>query len=149
MANIIAQIEYAGIKDSDLQGGIVGIGGGFRMKGLIDLLQSESNINVRRGTLPEYVRIEDSRANGVEIAEIASVLYAGATHSENENLYTPEKAPIPSNGVLPFANDEIEERKPKPEPAPKPKKTLLERMGRKMADLFGGGDEDDTDLLDD
>lgn len=152
VANIIAQIEYAGIKDSDLQGGIVCIGGGFRMKGLTDLLQAESNINVRLGSLPEYVKIEDTRANGVEIAEVVSVLYAGATLSNKESLFTPEKAPIPSNGVLPFEEeDEVEtkEDKTKPNADKKPKKNFFEIMGKKIGDLFSGSEEDDTDLLDD
>lgn len=150
VANIIAQIEYAGIKDSDLQGGIICIGGGFRMKGLKELLHRESNINVRQGTLPEYVRIEDPRANGVEIAEVASVLYAGATLTDKESLTIPEKAPMPTNGVLPFPPDEeVENEKPKPAPVSKPKKSVFEKWGKKIGDIFSGSDEDDSDLLDD
>ena len=147
VANIIAQIEYAGIKDSDLQGGIICIGGGFRLKGLMESLEMESNISVRRGTLPEYVRIEDTRANGVEVAEVASVLYAGATLTNKESLYMPERPPIPSNGVLPFSNEDLDSE-PKQEQAPKPKKNFFTKMGRTVASLFSGSDDDDTELLD-
>lgn len=150
VANIIAQIEYAGIKDSDLQGGIVCIGGGFRLKGLIDLLERESHINARRGTLPEYVRIEDTRANGVENAEIASVLYAGATLSDKGSLFVPEKPAMPINGVLPFPETEEQPaKKPKTESKPKSGGGFFKNIGKTIGDLFGGNDEDDSDLLDD
>lgn len=147
VANIIAQIEYAGIKDSDLQGGIICIGGGFRLKGMLESLEMQSNINVRRGTLPEYVRIEDNRANGVEVAEVASVLYAGATHSERESLYMPERAPLPANGVLPFPSEEESKKEEKKEPLPK-KKGFFTKMGRTIGNLFSGSEDDDTELLD-
>lgn len=150
VANIIAQIEYAGIKDSDLQGGIVCIGGGFRLKGLIDLLEKESGISVRRGLLPEYVRIEDNRASGVEMVEVASVLYAGATLSNKESLQMPERGPIPINGVLPLETEEETHLNKKANTEPKqPKKGFFEKVGKKLGNFFGGGDEDDSDFLDD
>lgn len=149
VANIIAQIEYAGIKDSELQGGIVCIGGGFRLKGLMDLLQRESHINVRRGTLPDYVRIEDTRANGVENAEVISVLYAGATLSDKESLFMPERGPMPANGVLPLVTDEPEEKPQKHVEDNKPKNNIWKKLGKGIGGIFGGGDDDDSDLLDD
>lgn len=147
VANIIAQIEYAGVKDSELQGGIICIGGGFRLKGMVESLEMQSNIHVRRGTLPDYVRIDDTRANGVEVAEVASVLYAGATLSDKESLYTPERPPIPPNGVLPFPEEELE-NEPKRESTPKPKNNIFQKMGRKLGYLFSGSDDDDSELLD-
>lgn len=150
VANIIAQIEYAGIKDSDLQGGIVCIGGGFRLKGLIDLLEKESGISVRRGLLPEYVRIEDNRASGVEMVEVASVLYAGATLSNKESLQMPERVAMPVNGVLPLETEEETPLNKKANTEPKqPKKGFFEKVGKKLGNFFGGGDEDDSDFLDD
>ena len=150
VANIIAQIEYAGIKDSDLQGGVVCIGGGFRLKGLTDLLEKESGLAVRRGMLPEYVRIEDSRASGVEMVEVASVLYAGATLTDKESLQMPERGAMPINGVLPLETDEdtLEKKKTVDEPK-SPKKGFFDMVSKKLGDFFGGGDEDDSDLLDD
>ena len=143
VANIIAQIEYAGIKDSDLQGGIICIGGGFRLKGMAELLEEESGLPVRKGSLPEYVSIEDTRSNGVEIAEVVSILYAGATLSDKESLYMPEKTAMPVNGVLPL------EPEPEPQPQPeKPKKNFFGSLGKKLGDLFSASDDDDTELLD-
>lgn len=147
VANIIAQIEYASIKDADLPGGIICIGGGFRLKGIMELLEMESGLNARRGTLPDYVRIEDTRATGAETAEVASVLYAGATLSNKESLYTPEKVVLPPNGVLDLKIEEEPEDK-KTKDQPKPKKSFFEKMGKKLGDLFSGAEEDDTELLD-
>ena len=146
VANIIEQIEYAGIKDGDLQGGIICIGGGFRLKGMMELLEMQSGINVRRGTLPEYVKIEDTRCNGVELAEVASVLYAGATLTDKESLVAPERSVMPQNGVLPLETEENE--KPQKTEPKKPKKSFFEKMGKKIGDLFNASDEEDTDLLD-
>ena len=147
VANIIAQIEYAGIKDSDLPGGIVCIGGGFRLKGLMELLEMESGINVKPGTLPDYVRIEDTRVPGLEIAEVASVLYAGATLTDTESLYIPEKVAMPVNGVLPLETEE-DKQESKVEDQ-KPKKSFFGNLGKKLGNLFSASDdEDDTELLD-
>lgn len=146
VANIIEQIEYAGLKDSDLPGGIICIGGGFRLKGMIELLEMESAMNVRKGSLPDYVKIDDPRANGVEFAEVASVLYAGATLSDKESLYVPERPGIPVNGELQL---DFEENEPvKPESPAKPRKSFFEKMGKKIGNLFNGNEDDDTDLLD-
>ena len=147
VSNIIAQIEYADIKDSDLPGGIICIGGGFRLKGFLELLEMESGISVRRGTLPEYVRIEDTRASGVEIAEVASVLYAGATLTEKESLMMPERPAMPVNGVLPFGEEDNKPETKKTSDS-KPKKSFFEKVGRKLGNIFSGGDDDDSDLLD-
>ncbi|MCH5235496.1 MAG: cell division protein FtsA [Muribaculaceae bacterium] len=149
VANIIAQLEYAGIKDSELQGGIVCIGGGFRMKGLLELMEMESGLKVRRGILPEYVKIEDTRANGVEIPEVASVLYAGATLTTKESLYMPERMAMPVNGVLPLDSEDVEEEKPskKPETPNKPKTNLFEKWGKSLGKLFSGNEDDDTELI--
>lgn len=150
VANIVSQIEYAGIKDSDLTGGIVCIGGGARMKGIMDLLESESGLSVRRGVLPDYVRIDDSRANSVETLQVASVLYAGATLTDKESLFIPERPPMPTNGVLPLENDEEEETnvKGKPEKTEKKGDSFFDKMSKKLSSIFSAPDEDDSDLLD-
>lgn len=147
VANIIAQLEYAGVKDSELQGGIICIGGGFRMKGFLELLEMESGIPVRRGTLPEYVRIEDSRANGVEMAEVASVLYAGATLTQKESLFMPERQVMPANGVLPLEEEE-EKQVNKQQQQKRTRTSFFEKMGKRIGSLFSGNEEDDTELLD-
>lgn len=149
VANIIEQLEYAGLKETNLQGGIVMIGGGSRLKGMRELLEQQSDLPVRRGTLPDYVKIEDAKAHGVEIAEIASVLYAGATLSDKESLVMPEKQALPVNGVLDFGSDDPEEPEKEKEKAPQAKskfKIGMEKLGDRISKMFSSPD-DDSELL--
>lgn len=147
VANILAQTEYAGIKDTDLTGGIVCIGGGFRLKGIMSLLEKESGIATRNGSLPDYVKLENNRMTGEEITEIASILYAGATLTDKESLEMPEKAPLPitNDGVLPLEDDE-EEKTPESSDK-KSKPSFFEKMGKKLGELFNASEDDDTELL--
>lgn len=76
IANILAQIEYAGLQVSDLPGGIVVVGGGARMKGFSDLLASESKMNVRTGSVPRNIRITDTSINADDAVDVISLLIA-------------------------------------------------------------------------
>ena len=49
VANIMAQPEYAGMRDTDLPGGIVIVGGGSRLRGFNELLSQQSKMKVRIG----------------------------------------------------------------------------------------------------
>lgn len=144
VANVIEQIEYAGLKDSDLGAGIICIGGGARMQGLCDLLAQESDLTVRKGKLPQYVKIEDQKAGNMELIQVGSVLYAGATLSNVENLEMPKQEEMPPNGVLDFGDDKPEPPKPQ---KPKKGRDFFKKLGDRMAGFFGNPDEDDSDLL--
>ena len=139
VANIVEQIEYAGLKESDLNGGVICIGGGSRLKGITDLLARESHLPVRIGKLPDYVRVEDPKGFHGELLEVASVLYAGATLSDHECLVMPEPTEAP-NGVLPLYGDEEEE--PKPKEPKQGRKRFMESLGRKISNIFGNPDDD-------
>lgn len=149
VANIIQQLEYAGVKESGLQGGIVCIGGGFRMKGMKELLQMQIDIPVRKGKLPDYVKIEDNRNTGIDTTEVASVLYAGATLTEGETLEMPAITDLPPNGVLPFG-EEIEEINPDDHSKKDKTKKSIFNFGKftsSLGKIFSGPDEDDSDEL--
>ena len=152
VANIIEQMEYAGLKETDLPAGIVCIGGGFRLKGLTELLQIQSDLNVRIGSLPDYIHVEDPKAHSTELTEVASVLYAGATLSNNECLELPEKTELPVNGVLEFGeNEEETQEKERHEKETSRQKSAfvqyMENLGKKLGNVFSGPDEDDSELL--
>lgn len=142
--NIVKQIKYAELKDSDLPGGIVVIGGASKLNGIIDLLVNKSGLNVRRGTLPQYVHLEDTKTSSNEIIEVASVLYAGATANETECLELPDRESVPVTGV-PNGNDEPE---PETKPEPRPHRNgIWSRFVDRVSGVFGGT-EDDSDPLD-
>lgn len=143
--NILKQIKYAELKDSDLPGGIVVIGGGAKLNGMIDLLTSKSDLNVRRGSLPQYIQLEDTKISSYDIIEVASVLYAGVSGKAEDCLVNPEREDLPVTGT---ANEE--ESKPEPTtkpPKPKPGNGWLNKIGNRIAGMFGDK-EDDSDPLD-
>lgn len=144
VANIIEQIEYAGLKDKDLSGGIICIGGGSRMQGMTDLLAQQSTMPVRRGKLPPYVTIDELRNSSLDCEQVVSVMYAGATLCDTECLEEPTRDDIPAIGGIPAADPEPE---PEPEPAPRKKSRLMSSFTRRIASMFGGEPTDDSELI--
>lgn len=148
VANIMEQVTYAGLTDKDIAGGIICIGGGTQLQGMTELLGRQSGLNVQRGMLPPYVKISDHRASGMELTEVASVLYAGATLGNGVCLEAPQKQPMPTIGTAESENEE-------PEPPSKPRReagrrrSLLNSLGSRLANLFAPAEnEDDSDIID-
>lgn len=96
VANIIAQIEYAGVTAADLPGGIVIVGGGARLRGFNELLQQQSKLPVRQGAPSASVRITDGSIHGTEMVDVISVLVAASRMPEAECL-----TPLPENSGEP------------------------------------------------
>jgi len=150
VANILEQISYAGMSTSDLPGGIVAIGGGFKLSGMIDLISTQSGMSVRRGTLPAFVEIEDTKAPASEIIEVGSVLYAGATLTDKECLSRQATEDLPEIGEDIPETEEETEVKPKKTKKPKSRtgwRRLLDRTREGLTNVFTGeaDDEDDND----
>ncbi len=146
VVNILKQIQYAELKDSDLPGGIVVIGGASKLNGMLDLLSNKSSLNVRRGTLPQYIILEDTKISSGEIIDVASVLYAGATGNEAECLERPAQERVPVTG------DANTETSPEPdEETIKPRRPKGGGWGGKITEwvssMFGNA-EDDSEPLD-
>lgn len=78
IANVIANIEYAGLTPADLPSGIVTVGGGARLKGLSDMISSQSGMKVRMGTTPRNIRISDTSISGDDICDVVALLLAAA-----------------------------------------------------------------------
>lgn len=83
-ANIMAQPEYAGLRDTDLPGGIVITGGGARLKGFNELLSQQSKMKVRVGAPTASVRISDGSVHGSEAVDVISIVVAAARMPETE-----------------------------------------------------------------
>ncbi len=82
IANIIAQLEYAGVRYTDLPGGIVIVGGGARLRGFNELLSQQSKLKVRQGAPNASVRISDGSVDRVEMVDVISILVASAATPE-------------------------------------------------------------------
>lgn len=145
VANIVEQIEYAGLKESDLHGGIICIGGGSKLNGILDLLNSQTGLTTRRGYLPNYIALDDTKMPAPELLEVCSILYSGAMNSDAECLETPGKEELPVTGVHnPETPAEPEPKRPKPSP----RSSFFGKMSDKISQFFAGGNEDDSDIID-
>lgn len=144
VANIIEQLTYAGLKESDLPGGIVCIGGASRLNGILELLARKTGLAVRRGQLPAYISVSDQRAPMVELLQAVSILYTGATNSTEECLV------IPATEELPVIGNANVNEEPKPDKEKHRKhrgKPFMQMIGERLSNIFGGDSEDDSDLL--
>lgn len=151
VANIVEQIQYAGLKDTDLRGGIVCIGGGSRLQGIMELLEKQSNLPVRRGKLPDYVELATVEP-GCEIDEVVSIMYAGATLSNHECLEEPPRQELPATGELPAEEPQEETLKKRPKKRrddddTEPRNGIFSRLGKKIANIFGDP-SDNSELID-
>ncbi len=144
VANVVEQIQYAGLKENDLSGGIVVIGGGSRLKSMLDLLARQSNLPVRRGQLPAYVAIND---NSSDIQEVVSVLYAGATLSDRTCLEEAEAEPLPVTGTANI--DYVEEESGKPVKTKGEGKTrkFMSKIADRVSKIFQSPLDDSDELL--
>ncbi|MBD5188437.1 MAG: cell division protein FtsA [Bacteroides sp.] len=92
IANIGAQVNYAGMTVSDLPGGIIIVGGGAMLKGFAEALAQTTNMSVRRGSLPTTVRLAGNKISTAEDLDVISLLYYLA-HRENISPCTQVPAP--------------------------------------------------------
>lgn len=144
VANIVEQVTYAGLKDSDLPGGIVCIGGGAALNGFTELLHRQSNLTVRRGQLPPYVRLEETRLPASDVIEVVSILYAGATlDGDAECLRSEAREGLPRLGE----GNDPEPDESAGEEADNRLRTerrhgIFDKFRTRVTDFFKGNDED-------
>lgn len=151
VANIVEQIVYADMKEKDLPGGIVLIGGGAYLNSMNELLERQSGLSVRTGRLPALIHVDAPGSNHNSLLQVISVAYAGATLGDCNCLEAPEKEELPVTGV---ANDPEKEgtgkagqKHPKTPDQPKKGSSFLDNVRKGMAKWFGSED-DSSDLLD-
>jgi cell division protein FtsA len=110
-ANICEQIHYAGLDHTDLPGGIIAMGEGFKLTDMMELLGRQCNLPIRAAKLPANgLVIEDHKAPGTDILQVASVLYSGASLTETSCLQSVSSGSLP---VVDEPNDYEEEDKEK------------------------------------
>lgn len=151
VANIVEQISYADLKGSDLPGGIICIGGGFKLNGMLDLLGRQSNLNVRRGQLPPGIVIEDTKAPSSESIEVVSILYAGGNTGAVECLELPKKQDLPTIGTDDEPGEDTNSGKGGNNPRkPKEPSWIASRLGAwkdKFTKIVIPGSDDSEELI--
>lgn len=155
--NIMEQITYAGLKEKDLPGGIILMGGGMLLDGMEKLIRETSKMNVRFGKLPAYITTA-GKAPAQETLQAISILYAGATGNDAECVSrvtrdlpeSGEPADYPDDrGHDDDENDNKNNHRPggnRKRPNP-----ILEKLRfgfGKARDMFTPKIEDDSDLID-
>lgn len=157
IANILAQLNYAGMKATDLPGGIVLVGGGANLKGFVSLLASHSGMKVRRGTPLGPIKKAGVSIKDTDSTDIISMLMVAANYPEKICVEFPEaiintpepqieqpvaaSVPTQPRGLETEKNDEKdphEIKKPK-------KKSLLDRLLEKAQIIL----DDSSDMMED
>lgn len=145
VANIVEQMYYAGLNEREIPGGIVCIGGGSKLRGMLELLGNQSGLDVRRGQLPNYISTPDSKNMALETIEVASVLYAGATNSKESSLEMPEREELPITGTG-HPEEDAHKGGKRPEKPKAPKgPSIWDKIGSKVSSFFTGSEDDDED----
>lgn len=141
VANIIKQISYAEFEDKQLPGGIIVVGGGFKLNGLTTLLEQQSNMKVRQGKVPEGIGLEDTRATTLENVQVISLLNEACKQADNECLFVPQRQELPEDEN--YTDDKPEEKEIVEET---PKKTrrmsMWDKLRNKIVTIVSQ-DEDD------
>ena len=146
VANIIEQVNYAGIQDMQLPGGIITIGGGFNLNRLTELLKRKSNLPVRRGALPSSVTVEDTKAPTYEIIEVAAIMNAGNKITAPDCLEIPVKEELPVGDYVEEEADEEEKpRKRRRDDEGRKRSTFFSNLSGKLASWWGDTSDDDDD----
>jgi len=145
VANIVEQIEYAELKESDLPGGIILIGGGSNLSGMPELISNQSGLNTRMGHLPSYVRMVDNRIPGSKASEVISVLYTAAALPDNDCLEDTTVDELPPTGDPNKPEVKVDKGGDTPRP-PKKRNPFIEKVQRTISGLFRPAVDDSDEL---
>ena len=141
IANIIAQIKYAGMKDTDLPGGIVLVGDGANLKGFMQLLASHTGLKVRRGTPLGAVKKANLQIKDTDAIDVISILRVAASFNDQKicvEFPEPVKEPEPNPLTSKDDNNEAPEvEDPYKKPKSKPKDGTKKDFGSSVKNLFG------------
>lgn len=147
VANILEQTRYAGLKEKDIPAGIICIGGGARLNGMLELMHSQSGLQVNMGMLPSFIHTEGIKISRFDLAQLACVLYEGATLSDEPCLVTPRHNALPADGepnLTELPVEEIPDDRPHKQKGP----GIFAGFKRRISNMFTNVDEDNSDLLD-
>lgn len=146
VVNIIEQIKYAGMKDSDLSGGIILVGGGADLNNMELLVKDVSKLPVRRGQLPAYITLHSTGVVSTEL-EVICVLYTGATHSDVSCLTRPSSE-LPENGIPDEEEEKVQtsHKRQRGDGGNNVRKNRLKSLWEKVSIILTPEDDEDTDL---
>ena len=152
VANIIEQMHYADVTSQKLSGGIITVGGGFNLNQMSELLRRQSDLKVRRGSLPENVTLEDTKAPSYETIEVISIMNVGTAKNAPECLEMPkQQMPALDNQDEDWREQEEyerrmhEERVRKQQARKKRSNRFFSSVKTKLAEMFNTSEVDDDE----
>lgn len=144
VANVIANIEYAGFTPADLPSGIITVGGGARLKGLSDMIAAQSNMKVRMGTTPRNVRISDTSITSDDICDVVALVIAAAENHPVDCL-SPAIIPDyidPTDNPTDGMPDDDEDDDDGPDWLEPNTNSIIKRITKKITELFKDDEAD-------
>lgn len=153
VANIIQQIEYAGLTPAQLGAGIVTVGGGFNLARMGELLSRNADKKVRRAKLPDFVTLEDTKAPSYESIEVVSIMNAGTAASAPSCLEMPKHSEVlggreDDDEYWEEEERRLDEKRLERERRRKRPNSTLNWVKSKLAGMFRDSDDEDTEIAD-
>ena len=133
IANVVNIIDEAGFRTSDFPDGIVISGGGTKLKGFTEMVESVTKMKVRRAEIDNTVTSAIGALNAADDFDIVAIAKYAAAHSDIDSLSFPEGIDKPVIEETPASTPV--------RPAPEPQR-VSQGLRREVK-------EDDPDLLKD
>ncbi|MBE6317487.1 MAG: hypothetical protein E7081_00725 [Bacteroidales bacterium] len=140
--NIVAQIEQAGLKPTDLPSGIIIVGCGAKLNGFNTLLEFQSSLKVRKGMIDNTIHISDNRIQPNDVLDVIAVLYSVAKSSskiscmENGNYNSPQEILPEENNIIVDEYSKEIENKPKEKIKPKVSNSSKLSLAKKLEETL-------------
>lgn len=111
IANVAAQIEFAGFKPADLSAGYILTGRGAKLKNMAKAFEAQTKMKVRHASIPATVNVADTSIEPADYASLIAIVLAAAKASDSEGCVEfPQVAPVqmpePREDFNPYADDD-------------------------------------------
>ena len=94
IANVAAQIEFAGFKPADLSAGYILTGRGAKLKNMAKAFDAQTKMKARHASIPATVNIADPSIEPADYASLIAIALAGAKAADMEGcVELPQAAP--------------------------------------------------------
>lgn len=84
IANVAAQIEFAGFKPSDLSAGYILTGRGAKLKNMAKAFEVQTKMKTRHASIPATVNVTDSSIEPSDYASLIAIALAGVKDADTE-----------------------------------------------------------------
>lgn len=95
IANIVAQIGFAGYKASDLSAGFIITGRGTKLKNFAQALESQSKMKVRLASIPAVISVADTSVDPVDFTSLIAIARYGLNANDNAVCVEFEQLEVP------------------------------------------------------